>query len=130
MSLFALAPLALSAAAMPPLRPSAEPVDSQWEVVGSTRDGDCALTVTGNGRIFLLSVSGMDAGSPARYQVSNGDMKPLNWRVTSDSSGSFARYYLPFRWHRPGGTVTVSVTSESCTMSSSFQWRVTGTETY
>lgn len=126
MSLFALAPLVLSAAALPSLRPGAEPIDSHWALVSRTSDGDCDLTVTGNGQIYLFTVNGMEAGSPAHYRVSNGDMQPIDWRFTSDSSGSFSRYYMPFRWHRRGGTVTVSVTGESCAMSSSFQWRPWG----
>lgn len=130
MSLLALAPLALSAAALPSLRASAEPIDAHWALVSRTRDGDCDLTVTGNGQVYLFTVNGMEAGSSARYRVSNGDMKPIDWRVSSDSSGSFSRYYMPFRWHRRGGTVTVSVTSEGCAMTSTFQWQRAGSEAY
>jgi len=128
MPLLTLATIMLTAAAMPPLRAAAGPIDSNWAVVDRTREGDCGLTVTGNGKIYLITVTGMDANAPARYLVRNGDMKPVNWRVTSDSTGSFARYYMPFRWHRDGGTVTVSVSSDSCAISSSFAWRKAGTE--
>jgi hypothetical protein len=130
MPLFALAPLAFSAAIMPSLHPSVEPIDSHWAVIDRVSQDGCDLTVTGDGKVYLVTVTGMKPNMPARYLVANGDMKPINWRVNSDSSGSFARYYMPFRWHRPGGTVTVSVTSESCAISSSFEWSRAGVEAY
>ena len=50
-------------------------------------------------------------------------MKPLDWSVRATSVGEFARYYLPFRWHRDGGEVLVSIVSERCNLSASFIWQ-------
>ncbi|MGE3692831.1 MAG: hypothetical protein AB7F98_15760 [Novosphingobium sp.] len=126
MSLLAIAPLTLAGAAFPSLRQAAEPAESRWAVIDRVEADNCDMTVTGDGRVFLFTVTGLNPNIPARYRISNGDMKPIDWRVSSDSSGSFARYYMPFRWHRPGGTVTVSLSSASCTISSSFDWRRSG----
>ena len=122
MPLAAIAPLFL-AAAMLPASPGVAPADSHWPEVARVADGDCAIVVTGNGRFYRIAASGLGPGAPGRYVLANGDMKPIDWLVRADASGQFARYYLPFRWHRRGGEVTVSVTSERCAISASFPWQ-------
>ncbi len=62
-------------------------------------------------------------GGPARYRVGNGDMTPIEWSVRAGSDGRFARYYLPFRANRDGGTVDVSVDAPDCAVSAAFEWR-------
>ncbi len=94
-----------------------------WPVVAFARDADCALEITGNGQLFLISATGLGAGGPARYRVGNGDMTPIEWSVRAGSDGRFARYYLPFRANRDGGTVDVSVDAPDCAVSAAFEWR-------
>ena len=115
--------VALGAALQPA---SARPLDAGWPVVASARDGDCALEVTGNGRVYLISATGLGAGRQGRYQLSNGDMKPIDWSIAAGGDGRFARYYMPFRFHRDGGTVEVTVSTPDCAMSASFPWQRVG----
>ena len=100
-----------------------EPTDSSWPEVARARDGGCALSITGNGRFYRIAASGLGAGAPGRFFLANGDMKPLDWTIRAADDGGFARYYLPFRWHRSGGDVTVSVESARCTLSARFAWQ-------
>ena len=105
-----------------------EPIDSGWPQVARARDGECALNVTGNGRFYRIAASGLGAGASGRFFVSNGDMKPLDWRIRADGDGEFARYYLPFRHDRNGDvvlgdTVRVAVTTTDCELSTAFRWR-------
>ena len=100
-----------------------EPADSSWAEVARVRDGGCALSVTGNGQFYRIAASGLGAGAPGQLILSNGDMKPLDWTIRAATDGGFARYYLPFRWHRTGGNVTVSVESARCDLSTTFAWR-------
>ena len=109
--------LAASAAA------AAGPVDSAWPEVARAEDGDCALSVTGNGQFYRIAASGLGAGASGRLFLSNGDMKPLDWTIRASGNGGFARYYLPFRWNRDGGDVLVSVESARCTISTGFAWQ-------
>ena len=104
---------------------AAEPVDASWSEVASDRDGECRLTVMSEGRFFRIAASGLGSGEPARFFLSNGDMKPLDWAVRGDGAGEFARYYLPFRWHRDGDTVAVSLKSRQCELFATFDWRRT-----
>ena len=107
--------------------PAAAQVDGGWPVLTEASDADCALTITGNGRYVRIAAEGLGEGSAARYQLRNGDMTPIDWSVRADATGRFARYYIPFRWGRRGGTVQVEVTSETCRLSASFPWeRYTG----
>jgi hypothetical protein len=122
MPLAAIAQLFLAAATLT-VSPGVAPVDSRWPEVAYVTDGDCAIVVTGNGRFYRISATGLGSDAPARYVLTNGDMTPIDWQVRADANGRFARYYLPFRWHRRGGEVTVTVSSERCAMSASFPWQ-------
>lgn len=108
--------LASSAAA------AADPIDSAWSQVARAQDGDCELTITGNGRYYRIAAIGLGADAPGRFFLSNGDMKPLDWSIRATGEGEFARYYLPFRWHRDGGDVLVSLTSPRCNLTTNFEW--------
>ena len=99
------------------------PIDAQWPEVARAQDGDCELSVTGNGRFYRIAASGLGSEAPARFFLSNGDMKPLDWSIRAAGDGGFARYYLPFRWHRDGGEVLVSVQSERCDLAATFAWQ-------
>ena len=100
-----------------------EPIDSAWPQVARVRDGDCELTVTGNGRFYRIEAAGLGSEAPARLFLANGDMKPLDWSVRAAGDGGFARYYLPFRWHRGGDPVLVAVQSARCDLTASFAWQ-------
>ena len=113
--------LALSLAAS--AAPAAAPIDSAWPEVARAQDGDCALSVTGNGRFYRIVASGLGTGAPGRLVLANGDMKPLDWTIRAAGDGGFARYYLPFRQHRDGGEVLVSVESARCSVATTFAWQ-------
>ena len=119
-----IAALALCALGTPAL--AVTPVDADWSEVARDRDGDCRLVVTGEGRFFRLAATGLAPGERARLYVANGDMKPLGWTVRADGNGAFARYYLPFRWHRGGDTVAVSLNGGGCELFAAFDWRRAG----
>lgn len=101
------------------------PLDWTWPVVAKDNDGDCRLEVTGNGKFFLISATGLGARGTAGYHITNGDMIPIDWRVTAGEDGRFARYYIPFRFGHQGDRVNVTVTSESCSVSAAFDWKRT-----
>ena len=101
---------------------AAEAVDAGWSEIARDRDGDCRLKVTSEGRFFRIAASGLGAGEPARFFLSNGDMKPIAWTVRADGDGEFARYYLPFRWHRDGDAVAISLESGRCELFAAFDW--------
>ena len=113
---------ALALALLATTATASEPIDAQWPEVARTQDGDCALSVTGNGRFYRIEASGLGAEAPGRLFLSNGDMKPLDWSIRAADDGGFARYYLPFRWHRDGGEVLVSVQSARCDLAATFAW--------
>ncbi len=99
-----------------------------WPEVARNSDGDCTMAITGNGKFFRIEAAGLGSGSSGRYVLTNGDMKPIDWRITAGTSGRFIRYYLPFRWGHAaeridGGTVRVSVATARCTVSGSFAWK-------
>ena len=122
--LVVLASMAMGFAAAPAT--AANPVDSGWSLLSRARDGACVLSVTGNGQFTRIAVSGLGADALGRLILANGDMKPLDWTIRATGDGGFARYYLPFRWHRTGGDVTVSVESARCDLSTTFAWRRSG----
>ena len=111
--------LALSATAAD----AVAPIDASWPEVARVRDGDCELSVTGNGRFYRIAASGLGPEAPARFFLSNGDMKPLDWSIRAAGDGGFARYYLPFRWHRTGDEVLVAVRSARCDLAATFAWQ-------
>jgi hypothetical protein len=122
---FAILPLvALTLAAS--AASAADPIDADWPEVARVQDGNCELSVTGNGRFYRIAASGLGGDAPGRFFLSNGDMKPLDWSIRSTGNGEFARYYLPFRWHREGGAVLVSLESARCNLAASFAWRRAG----
>ena len=102
---------------------AAEPIDSGWPEVARAQDGDCELSVTGDGRFYRIAASGLGADAAGRFFLSNGDMKPLDWSIRAAGDGGFTRYYLPFRWHRDGGEVLVAVESARCSVSTTFAWK-------
>ncbi|WP_296675419.1 hypothetical protein [Novosphingobium sp.] len=106
----------------------AAPIGSDWPVIASVRDGDCALQITGNGKIFLIAATGLKPEQTGRYQIASGDMRPIDWNVRVTNDGRAVRYYLPFRWGQAGeridgGVVDVVVTAPGCALNASFPWK-------
>jgi hypothetical protein len=101
---------------------AAAPADGQWPEVARSTDGECTLSVTGNGQFYRIAASGLGPSADSRFVLSNGDMKPLDWSTRASGEGDFARYYLPFRWHRAGDPIRVTVQSERCALSTTFEW--------
>lgn len=99
------------------------PIDSGWPEIARSTDGDCALAIASNGRFYRIEISGLGAGEGARYRISNGAMKPIDWQVRANGEGRFARYYLPFREISAGDDVTVSFASQTCNLSAGFAWQ-------
>lgn len=103
--------------------PVSAAIDADWAEVATASDGQCTLTVTGNGQAYRIAVSGLEPGAAGRYFLTNGNMKPIDWTIRADGNGTFARYYMPFRWGERGGTVGVAVDADDCSVSASFPWR-------
>lgn len=102
---------------------SARPIDAAWPEVVRAEQGECSLSITGDGRFFRIAASGLGAGERARYVLENGDMRPIDWQVRADSNGEFARYYLPWRENHGDSQVTVSIDSASCRLTVGFPFR-------
>ena len=94
-----------------------------WERVDFTRSGPCEAEAGTNGRFYILAVYGMEPGERAGLTLTNGDMRPIERSVTADSEGVWTDYYIPFRWGHEGGTVAAAVSSASCDVSLSFDWK-------
>lgn len=98
-----------------------------WPIVAQADEEDCQAWALGNGKIFRISGSGLRPGEAVSFHLENGDMKPLDYRLVADGDGAWVKFYMPFRWNREGGEVTVSMESASCSLSLSFPWeRQTG----
>lgn len=98
-----------------------------WPVVARTESEECRAEVRGNGRFYRIAGTGMAPGERLRFHLTNEDIRPLDYTVIADQSGSWSRYYLPFLWNRVGGTVSVDIESASCRLGLSFEWtRQTG----
>lgn len=94
-----------------------------WPQVAYDEDQDCEGEVRGNGQIFYIYAVGLGSGTRANYYLTNGDMKPIDWQVRADSDGEFARYYMPFRWHRRGDGVSITITTQDCQLDLQFDWK-------
>lgn len=116
-SLALVAALALSA---PPA--ASRSITDSWPLLGFARDGDCELTISGNGKTMTIAATGMLPGERARFRLANADMKPLDWRVLASRNGTWSQYYVPFLWHEPGGTVSVALDGATCSLSASAPW--------
>lgn len=94
-----------------------------WERVDFAESGPCQAEVGTNGRFYVIAVYGMEAREQASFTLSNGGMRPIQRVVRADGEGVWTDYYVPFRWGVDGGTVDAQVSSESCTVALSFDWK-------
>ncbi len=127
MSSYLIRPLALGVALVIASAPAAAwdeiVVERGWDTVAQTDDdADCKAVALGNGMVFRISGTGLRPGEAVSFHLENDDMRPLDYRIVADGSGSWSKFYMPFRWNRPGGQVTVSMDSASCSLTLSFPW--------
>ena len=124
---------ALAAAIALPATPApARAIWDSWPVLDAGSDGDCQLEILGNGKFMLIRAQGLGPAVEGRFQVTNPQMKPVDWRVISDTKGVFVRAFLPNLWNRGDGTirdrqnsgvVTASVTMRHCSVTASAPWQ-------
>jgi len=94
-----------------------------WQTVAQADDEEgCEAWALSNGKIFRISGGGLRPGEAVSFHLENDDMKPLDYRIVADGEGTWSKFYMPFRWNRAGGEVTVSMESASCSLTLSFPW--------
>lgn len=124
---------ALIAAGSAQARP---PIVAKWPIVASDRQDGCQLSIRSNGRIMWIEIAGLVPGSRAKFGVTNVRMKPIDWNVLADSSGTWSTAYLPMLWSEhhgahfatvrqseSTGTVAVKVDAPGCELAVSSGWR-------
>lgn len=103
-----------------------------WPLLAEDRDGECRLEILGNGKFMLIRAQGLGAAETGRFRISNETMKPVDWRIITDTKGVFARAYLPNLWTRADGTVrdwqtsgvmAVSIETRRCRVQASAPWK-------
>lgn len=103
--------------------PAASRITDSWPLLGFARDGDCELTIVGNGKTMEIAATGLLPGERARFRLTNAAMKPLDWRVLANRDGSWSQLYIPFLWGEPGGTVAVTLEGSTCSLAASAPWQ-------
>lgn len=99
-------------------------LDRGWYRVDRSDDGVCRGEVGTNGQFYVMTVTGLEPGEPARLFVTNGDMKPIDRQVRADSLGRWQEYYIPFRFEGgQGGFVSASLTGATCSVPLQFAWQ-------
>ena len=94
-----------------------------WAQVAYAKDRGCEAEVRGNGQVYYIYAVGLGAGAAAHYHVTNRDMPPIDWNITADENGEWARYYIPFLPNHRSGTVNVDIASADCSLAMAFDWR-------
>ena len=94
-----------------------------WQQVDYAENGACRAEVRGNGRFYRIAAEGVRPGEIVRFHLQNEDIKPVEYNVVANGDGAWREFYVPFLWHRDGGTVRVNLESESCNLSLSFAWQ-------
>lgn len=97
-------------------------IEDGWPLISFDRDEQCEVQVTGNGKFYRISISGLEPGEVGNFRLTNENIKPIDYDFRSDGNGHFSKIYLPFLWHHRGGTVSVSLTAEDCDVALSFPW--------
>ena len=93
-----------------------------WSQVDYAEDGDCRAEVRTNGQFYRIAGAGFAPGEAALFHLANSDVRPVEYRVVADSDGAWRKFYVPFLWHREGGTVVVGLQGASCSLELSFDW--------
>ena len=84
--------------------------------------GECRAEVRGNGQFYRIAGTGLRPGEVVSFHLENADVRPVEYRLIANSDGAWRQFYVPFLWHREGGTVRVDLQSATCTLSLSFGW--------
>ncbi len=93
-----------------------------WAQVDYVETADCRAEVRTNGQFYRIAGAGLRPGEVVRFHLGNADIRPVQARIVADSDGDWERVYLPFLWHRDGGTVWINLDSASCSLKMSFDW--------
>ena len=93
-----------------------------WAQIDYTEDGECRAEVRGNGQFYRIAGAGLEPGEVVSFHLENADIKPVEYRIVADPDGAWRQFYVPFLWHRDGGTVSVDLESASCSLNLSFDW--------
>lgn len=93
-----------------------------WAQVDYTEGGDCRAEVRSNGQFYRIAGAGLSPGEEVRFHLENEDVRPVEYRIVADSDGAWRQFYVPFLWHRDGGTVRVDLQSVSCSLDLTFEW--------
>jgi len=94
-----------------------------WSQVDYAEAGECRAEVRTNGQFYRIAQDGLRPGEAVRFRLRNSDVRPIEYRRVADSDGAWREFYVPFLWHRDGGTVEVELQSASCPQTLSFAWR-------
>ena len=94
-----------------------------WQQVDYAEDGDCRAEVRTNGQFYRIAQQGLRPGEVVYFHLRNSDVRPVEYRFVANSDGAWREFYVPFLWHRDGGTVTIDLDSASCPQNLSFEWR-------
>jgi len=101
-----------------------------WPQIDFDRNGRCAGEIRGNGKIFLVNVSGLGSAASGRYYLANQDMKPIDAPITANGEGEWSNYYVPFLPNYDAGTVWVVIETDQCRLNLSFDWDAYGVQNY
>ena len=93
-----------------------------WTQVDFAESGECRAEVRGNGQFYRIAGTGLRPGEVVSFPLENADVRPVEYRLIANSDGAWRQFYVPFLWHREGGTVRVDLQSATCTLSLSFGW--------
>ena len=94
-----------------------------WVQVDYVEDGACRAEVRTNGQFYRIAQQGLQPGERVDFHLQNSNVRPVEYRFVANADGAWREFYVPFLWHRDGGTVIVALDSASCSQSLSFDWR-------
>ena len=66
--------------------------------------------------------AGLQPGEVVYFHLKNSGIEPVEYRIVADADGAWRKFYVPFLWHREGGTVAVDLQSASCSLDLAFEW--------
>lgn len=115
-----LAATALAALAGPAT--ALDEVSRGWTQVDYTENGACRAEVRSNGQVYRIAGQGVRPGEQVHLSLHNADLRPVERSIVANDQGRWRDFYMPFVWHRDGGTVDVALASTSCSLNLSFDW--------
>ena len=97
-------------------------IGDRWPLLAFAEDRGCELAITSSGKTMQVRAGGLIPGEAVRFQLTNGDMVPLEYTLYADERGDLVRYYVPFRFHRDGGEVEVDLSAARCNLAATAPW--------